>query len=535
MHRIRLKYFQSLKSIREHLTRSFSGAVGRQCRWYIIVPALLAAVVWTVVYMLCEPVGDDMSYGMVFSGSSAGAWEPWQYPRWVIFHWLHSNGRAANNLAAIILSLPHVLSAMVAGGFVGAFFVLMLRQMDLAQARVADAAPKALLAFSLIYFGMAWWNAFSMIDVVMNYIGTMVLILITLWLWRKPVGRAGAVAVLVLGFIAGAMHEAASWPVIFGLLVSRVYRPEAVGRRRRYYFIAFVAGAVWALSSPGIWHRAATATALYELYWHFVARTVPFTLILLVVSAICLLSKRLRARFVARVTGDDAVWYFAALSGLAFVLYGRVPGRSGWFCESFSLIVLVRWIAYADVRIPRLISALWILLCISAVTVQGAMMWRVAWIYGNADRERNALYIASGDGVVYYDYPDRREEGCLTAGRVRPQDDTDAEVRNVLMLKYRKGPLAVLPTEARGLDIRSLEFRDTLDGLECHAFGDGSALCRTLPADVEPFGWEWMGDPSAIMWHWHYADLEAYIIKPVALDDVELYYIAPIRFSPGSR
>lgn len=505
-------------------------------KWYLILPALIAAVAWTVVYWLCEPAGDDMSYMMTFSSPHGGAWETSRFPHWVVFHWLYSNGRFANNIAAVLLGmLPHPAVALITGAFVGAFFMLMFRYMGLGAARLSDAAPKAFLAFAMMYFGMAWWNAFSMIDVTMNYIGSMVLILTVLWLWEKPCGLWGRAAVMLLSVAAGAMHEAASWPVIAGLIFSRICNDRPADNRRRLYFFAFVAGAVWTLSSPGIWHRAAAGSALYESYPSFVLRTLPFTTTMVIVSAVCLARRSWRSWFVSRICGPDALWYVAALAGTSFVIYGRVTGRSGWFCESFSLIVLFRWILLIKWKIPRMAAYAWMALCPAVTAVQIYYMLEAAWRYSEADRERNALYRGSPDGIVYYDYPDWRRESLFALGRVRTQDDTDPEIRNVLMLYYKGGPLAVLPTEARGFDPATAAFADTLHGVRCHVFADGSALSRSLPADAEPFVWEWMDNPAALMWLWRYPEPVPYVVKPVKLRGCDLYYIAPIRFGPGSK
>ena len=75
---------------------------------------LIAAVAIISFFIFIDTpyTGDDLGYKAIFQGASPRYDSWWSYPRWVVSHWLNTNGRIPNDIMPLLFSLPKGLVAL---------------------------------------------------------------------------------------------------------------------------------------------------------------------------------------------------------------------------------------------------------------------------------------------------------------------------------------------------------------------------------------------------------------------------------------
>ena len=132
----------------------------------------LLAVVWIAVYEVAPYFADDWGYIYTFrspQGAGCGYWPVGRAWSWVPFHWLHTNGRAANYLAGYGMGfLPEWVLSAVASLAVAWMTVMTLRLGGVWRRRGCVAL--CCLGIAAVTVCLPWWNFLFSIDVNFNYV-----------------------------------------------------------------------------------------------------------------------------------------------------------------------------------------------------------------------------------------------------------------------------------------------------------------------------------------------------------------------------
>ena len=448
--------------------------------------AWLLAAAWVAVYEAAPYFADDWGYISTFRSAHAvgeGIWPPDKAWRWVPFHWLHTNGRAANFMAAFALGfLPKWLVSGVAGAAAAWMSVMVLRLGGVWRRRGRVALCCVAMAAVVLLF--PWWNYLFSIDVNFNYALSSAVLLSFVWLlWRGV--RVTPWLLCPLGFLAGAMHEAASLPVAAAMMWLW-WRGDGCrpGRAARGALWAFAAGCVLVASSPGVWGRLGASPGgadhplplqlLYSAPLAFVAAAV-------VAAAMC--GGRGR-RWMASVMADR-MWSGAAVAcvvALVFCAVSGVTGRSGWFAQLYALVALLRMGALSGVRLRRGAAAE--ATAAASLTALVAVVAPVGGLHASAgDVEAIGRLLSSyGSGkhpILYRDLCDEHRQPLWRLGRVRALEDADAFTLKQIAEYYGKESLTVLPSAMSRVPLDSVA--SALSAGSSYPLPDGSVLVSSLP------------------------------------------------------
>ena len=444
----------------------------------------LLAAAWIAAYEAAPYFADDWGYIFTFRsarGAGEGFWPLDRAWRWVPFHWLHTNGRAANYLAAFALGfLPKWLLSAVAGAAVGWMTLMVLRLGGVW--RRPGRATLCCAAMAAVTLLLPWWNYLYSIDVNFNYVLASALTLTFVWLLRRG-ARLSPWLLWPLAFLAGAMHEAASLPVALALVVLWRRGALRLSRRGRGAVWAFAAGCLAVASSPGVWSRLGMPLGADNPLPLTLLYSAPLTVAALA-AGLCALCcrggrRRLRSLFADPLTLGAAV---AAGGALLFCAVSGVTGRSGWFAELYTLVMLLRMGAASGVRLPRVAAAV-----LSGVTALAALAVAVAPV---AELRATAADVQAIDtllsqappgshAILFRDLYDEHRQPLWCLGRARALEDTDGNALKQMADYYGAASLTVLPAAARGLDLDSIA-ATLAPGRFC-PLPDGSVIMASLP------------------------------------------------------
>lgn len=454
--------------------------------WVLSVVAALA-VAWCVMYIFTLPTGDDLIYTSVLrraDGIGTGGYAVWEFPRYWARHWVYTNGRSANLLAALAMgTLPHWLVSAMCGVAVGAMYLLVLYFCRLLPCRGKGVAATVVIA--IIAFLFPWWDSFSLIDVNFNYVWATAMPLSFLVMlrhdgsgWLTGVGRTSdlwgritTASVALFCLLAGMIHEAATLSLCAGMAWVAWMRGDissGAWRRllpqRRWMLGSFLAGVAVVTLSPGIIMRAVGGNAPDDVWWMLVIKSAPVTLVMLCVMLVSLTSRAGREKLRLMLVSDRAMWVVSALVAMGFVAVGGIVGRSGWFSQIFALIALWQW--WGPVgrhRVGPVAGALVALPLGVMAVAQMVEVDRYSYIGWKADTELRALYAGSPDGIVCYDMPDDSRLPLWVFSRVRYLRPEDDYTHCGLRMYYKKDcPLINLPASAAAIDWKNFDPRKAL-------------------------------------------------------------------------
>lgn len=520
--------------------------------WVLLI-ALLLAVGWTVMYIYTLPQGDDLSYGMVLGsadGPLTGVYPAWKVPFYWARHWLCTNGRVANLMAALVLGgAPKWVASAICGAATGAMYVLILHFCRLLPSRGRGMAAMTVVAVVACLF--PWWDSFNLVDVSLNYVWVTAMVLLALWMveradrrrWLAAVGawatwreRAVTIVAALVCLLAGMGHEAASLPVVVGIAwvaytSGRLSRQgwRELSRARRVMLGWFLAGSVLVVLAPGIVNRALIVDRIADdPWWLLVVKSTPLTLVLALAMLAALLRRAWRRRLRELLWSAWGFWAVSALVGMPIVAFGGIVGRSGWFSQVAAVVALCQW---ADACCRWRLSRGWaagVAVALGAAVV--AQMAGVAayshkvWL---ADSAMRASYVASPDGIVCCDLPDDSELPAWLFSRVRVVRPEEDYIHLMMKIYYHKDSMPVLlPAAAAAIDWESLgEWTDP---------GDPEVSISTACPEgtVFPTARQWVG--------WYVGrqlapDGRRRWVIPFVKDGRRYYYIRPFRPRWGER
>lgn len=190
----------------------------------------------------------------------------------------------------------------------------------------------------------------------LNYVWSTAFVL-TFYLLLKTKIRTNKFSLLsvlfinLLGFVAGAMHESAGFPLMCGLIVY-IIRSHKLNYIRKHWFlvIGFVFGCLFSVSSPASWNRALGSAQIQNILFSPIVSN--FYLIITLILTLCLLcNSRYRGKVSTLSNSSWLIFIIASSVAAAFSISSGQYGRSWWFSQIYALIALAKII---DVILPSI-------------------------------------------------------------------------------------------------------------------------------------------------------------------------------------
>lgn len=499
------------------------------------VLAVVSALNLLAQYGMCYS-GDDFSYLCHFryaDGSEGHFGFPYDFPKFIISHWLDQNGRVANYLAALLLyALPERV-VMILNGLVQALMLWLVMAMAGCRSRRCGVAGSMLLLGALC-LGLPWWDSMQVFDCSVNYVWSTAVELLFLWLMRSVNrGLRLPAAVLVLaGFVAGAMHEASGLPLLAGISYLCVIRKRLPRGHVLKAVMAFAAGVIWCVASPGIIARAGETVAPDDTPVILLLKSCPITLLLMAVLAFGMLrSAESRKKVATFLTTPWSVFAVASVMSACICSVSGIVGRSGWFSQIFALIALWRWGQFCEWRV-RPIFATVVSLLISIVLIVHYTGFAVRQLeLGSQVREMRALYAASPDGYVFMpdvSFEDSQSPLLLSKPRGVPDADDLYQIERFGRY-YSRGvkPLVVVPFS-----------RDILENINLDTEAHVSvSIGNVIIANKQPHGVVYTGNgrEGTALALYTGDDGVVRVVTPINYKGKCLWLLTPRILDPGDR
>ncbi|MDE6277210.1 MAG: hypothetical protein K2M06_03795 [Muribaculaceae bacterium] len=422
-------------------------------RNYIIWAGLCLAVfaVFFVQGFFIEPEGDDLGYGAYFNYYGGSLL---YYPRWVLRHWALTNGRFPNYLLPLLLWFsPRWLALLLNAAVVALFFYFSGKCLG-----SRGPLARTMLA-ALLLLTMAWWDASTLMAVSLNYVWAAAagLAFAYFWLvapWRKR-GLGARLLFCLFAFVAGQMHEAMAAPLSTGLLayclVGRRWR--GMERWRLASLLCFFAGTAVCLASPALWMRVGGGHEPDDALGVLLLKSDFYVLALVCILGVSAVA--CRSKFAALVRGPWLAFAVAAVASMCISGFGGIVGRSGWFAQTYALIVLL-WLYWPE-RESRVLKGATYTLTAAAVVCWG-MMTGVQVRLSSEARMAAALFRESPTGTFYMDHTPVGDLPWYALGRPRGAvSNCEDNTRRVLEGEYRPGcEYAMLPARFEEMSVDSL-------------------------------------------------------------------------------
>lgn len=489
--------------------------------------AITATILWCMVCIFITMrfftyTGDDLIFLRRWQDCfSENGWLG--YPVFFCRHWLSTNGRMANELSPLLLSwLPRIIADIILSVAYGSLIIFIIR---FALPRKGFFCAKSLAIF-LIVCTLPWWDSLLLYDCWLNYPIAALLGLIAIWLILrkgKIYSRFLTIVLALFTFIAGAMHEACGVPLAAGLIVWWcICRPVSLRSRKGLLIIAFVAGALFAIASPGIWNRFGMELTGARSWWWTILISCFYSLLLILYITISLLTHPGRNKLSRLLKSPWIIFVVAAIVASLFCAVSGIIGRSGFFAQIFSIIAIFMMMAIKIIRISRFLAAICgCILLLIVIFHTGAVAW---WqnIAGNELNTTIEEYSASADGLVYLDYTTDSAIPWWTLHKVRGVPDADDVWTLHTITAYYgnpdKKPLIVLPAAMR--DFNPSTITDSI------SFGN-TIIMRQSPATTPLYTQENITLQRTMI------NKKEYIVTSFAIGRDSLYRIELRDIDPG--
>lgn len=404
---------------------------------------LLCAVVQALTTAALVPAGDDIIYGGALDKftDKYGPWLGW--PAYSASHWLSTNGRLANFLAPVFLSvMPAWLTDIAVGTSLALLLQILIRSV-MPQRRffLASALIIALTALTL-----PWYDNLAMIDCWLNY---PMALLMSLWWIRLWLAGRHTVWCILFGLAAGLMHEGCSVAVSAGVLIYLFCNRKDGLPQHLIRTSGYLAATLLCFLSPGILGRLGTASdpaiTAPRLETLLLSDFYPLLLAAVVLLFCCTATGRKRLQSILRT---DWILYAvtAAISAIVSV-YSAIPGRSGFFAQAFALIALGRMALALPLSIPARAAGIVGSLLLSAVATQLIITLHWQETAYSEWQTVEALAEKSESGIVYADihapedYPAATLGKCITI----PCEHSEKWYRYMYYEYGRQRPLTIVP------------------------------------------------------------------------------------------
>lgn len=372
------------------------------------------------------PMGDDLLFlhqlgGDAYSCPDRGTLS------FILAHIMGCNGRLFDYMGPLIINLlPRPIASAVMGGIAGLFYYSVLYACHLPQ-RGYQTLSACVIGTSLA--AMPWWDSMYLRVCQFNYLWGATFCLLFIGVYFRDVrivSRSRLIMIFVLGIFAGASHEQTGVTMCAALLIWLVHNGNYrnLSTVRKCMLVSLLAGTFMTVAAPGIWHRAANDTA-DQIPPQILLTTLPLLMMLISIVASCMLSGRGRRYILSLIRGQWGVTATAAVISGVIALYSGIPGRTGLFSEAASIVAMTRMAADIKCRIPRGAAALVVTAIIILVSVHFAVSVSTQSKLRQEYDDVTRAYIASPDGIVYYDFTNRYDVSPLTLLRVKGVADAD--------------------------------------------------------------------------------------------------------------
>lgn len=414
-------------------------------------------LIWIVLAMITvgaaaldyfRPVfGDDLSF-WAFLGLDDYVVPNRRTVSFILAHIFGCNGRLFDYMGPIIVDL---MPRWMQSGFMGCMTGLYFFSMWLSIRRLKRGFSIVFLAITLAV--MPWWDSMLMHVCQFNYLwGTTFCLLFFHFFFRgkERYGKWVVAGIVLLSVFAGAAHEQTGVAMCTGMFCYGIWhlRYKHFSRMRIWMLAALAFGTLLTLVAPSIWERAGQEYFHWPV-WKMVVSTLPVYFVL--IATMLLLNTRLK------LTAEDIAMFIAATAAALIALVCGIPGRTGWFSESMSLILLARiflsqrW-GIKRGRLNYILAAISIAFILAHYAVSVKYQARA---YADHEEMRRQ-FVESADGVVYLDYLHRYDPPLITLNRVRgvyaPYDAWSAAVLSRTYADGIRQPL-VLPSAFKGKEV----------------------------------------------------------------------------------
>lgn len=371
----------------------------------------------------------------------------------ILAHIFGVNGRLFEYMGPIMVDLmPRWLQALFMGSMAGLYFYGML------------LSTKRKGLFSVVFLAvtlavMPWWDGMLIHACQFNYPWGTTFCLLFFWFFfhgSKNYNNWAITGLFILSIFAGATHEQTGVAMCAGMLGYAFYHRNYThfDKPRRWMIYGLLFGTLLPVGAPAIWQRAlqVSTTSFHYPLGQLILITFPVYILLLLILLI--LNRRWRP------TVEDVVMLAAATIAAVIGAASGTPGRTGWFSESISLILLARIWLRSDLHPANLLKWVIAIAAFVFICVHYAVSVRYqARAYAEFE-EMTSKFIKSDDGVVYLDYHPRYDVPGITLYRIYgiypPYESWCVKMMSEAYGDSIKSPL-VLP-EA----FEDREFRDSL-------------------------------------------------------------------------
>jgi hypothetical protein len=171
---------------------------------------------------------------------------------------MSDNARLANISTPITLALfPKWLFNIISGIIILAIFYLSIKLSCLGKSgnKVAN-----ILTIALIIFALPWHNNILCADFFLNYVWSSAGVLFALYIFLNPqkIAQSPTAVKILIGLVtacAGAMHEAASAPLLLTFIALIIGSEKSLFKTRLWILLSFAVGTIFVCSSPQILER----------------------------------------------------------------------------------------------------------------------------------------------------------------------------------------------------------------------------------------------------------------------------------------
>ncbi len=487
--------------------------------WLIIIISLCS-----FVQFLNSPFsGDDWGYLGVWAGENARCTDLFSYIKWGGWHWLSINGRAANIVMTVFLSMNKiVLSAACT------LMIALMFSMPLKLAKVERRQTLSVVLIAAMAFVLPWWDSMHIFDCQFNYIWTSSLATLAVYIILNvgDLTKWQLMALSALCLLSGMMHESATMPLCVGLFAHiYVNKWRPIGAQRTL-LIAFAIGSALATFAPGIISRLGSGVPADDTPLWLVLKSDAVVALLLVFCALCSLSSKGRGAVGKMIHSPLLIFAIAATVSMCVGVASGVVGRSGWFAELYEMIVIVGWLAMSEIRLPRMGKVA--VSTVFALTIVAHYAFVAYWQVGlGKQHERfEELYKRSDDGIVFMDYMRDNEIPWYDLNRLRGIPDNDdvylldtfAEFNST----HRIAPI-VLPPFVADLNVAELDGELQL--------GNGDIISTALPDGA----YNHLAAREQRTMLFFERDGEKWVARPFEMRGRQLYLLSERIQDPGDR
>lgn len=449
------------------------------------------------LYLWTPLSGDDLAYKGLYSGV-APKMSYWDAPRQIVVHWLAVNGRFFDKWMALAMNLPAWLLALLCSGAYVAMYGFS----------VVASRAEGWLAFALIAVmsvALPEWDSAYIFAVQLNYVWSAAAVLLS-WILifrtkELPESMWKRLLFIAICFIGGMSHEGASVPLACGAGAWFFLRGVRPSRGALWLIGAFLAGLVCLLASPAFRSRVGGTVEPNDTPLWLILKSEPAAVALWIglVFTACFR----RSRSMLRILWSDprAIFAVSTLFATPIILFSGIVGRTGWFSNVYALVFMAWAIGRTFGTRPRP-WVQWLLALFVLARFAGlACIQHGLWL---ENKEFEARYVASRDGVVEGAFTLDSELPAWTLGRLRGVPDADDLFNLQTLSEYLRGDSVVaavcIPNVAQWLD--------------------------SLPSDARPIEQKWVRAYLV-----ERPDDPARVLTPVG----SRYLSSPLELDPGDR